>query len=308
VIERVPMVKSLLLRLAERNFIILTQSVIPPAMTLSPSVTDFPMLRPSALARQRPCHTFVEWGEEPGSVRVFQSTDAAAILLAAKRSRTPALLALAVEGEATPAVERLVGMLRSANVPARVLIGRGIADIERAARHAARADGIRIILGDLEPVAPLLCAYALEDAAQPALSGTLRCISSHFGITAGRVFGATLGSGFRIATVAAVAEELAEDRRTLLRQLSPRVAASPEEVIAAGRAATAMMMALRHGTPRAQAAHALRMKSPAEMDRLLVRAVDQNYRELLDEADPLRTEVVEMRILAGLERFLKQRG
>jgi hypothetical protein len=44
------------------------------------------------------------------------------------------------------------------------------------------------------------------------------------------------------------------------------------------------------------------------MDRLLLRVVDQDYRELLDEADPLRTEVVELRILAGPERFLKPRG
>ena len=63
-------------------------------------------------------------------------------------------------------------MLLGANVPARVLIGRGIADIDRAARYAARTDGIRIILGDLEPMAALLCAYALEDAAREPRSHT----------------------------------------------------------------------------------------------------------------------------------------
>jgi hypothetical protein len=213
-------------------------------------------------------------------------------------------LAVAVEGEAAPAVERLVGMLQSANVPARVLIARGISDLDRAARHAAIGHGIRIILGDLEPVAALLCAYALEDAAHPALSGTLRCIGSHFGGTAGRVFGATLGSGFRIHTVTDVAKELAEHRRTLVRHLSAETSATPEDVIAAGRAATAMMMALLHGAEREQAAQSLRMKSAKEMDGLLRRVVEQNYRELLDEADPLKTEVVELRILAALERFL----
>ncbi len=274
-------------------------------MTFVPTPSTASLLRPSALARQRPCHTFVEWGDQPGSARVFQSTDAAPIVLAAQRSRTPALLALALEGEPAPAVARLIGVLQESKVPTRVLIARGVADIGRV---AAIGHGIRIILGDLEPVAPLLCAYALEDAGQPALSDTLRCIASHFGDAAGRVFGATLGSGFRIATVAEVAKELAEDRRSLLRHLSADQIASPEDVIAAGRAATALMLALRHGTEQETATQVLRLESSAELNRLLKRALGQEYAEILDEADPLRTEAVEVKILAALERFLVRSG
>lgn len=126
------------------------------------------VLTPQALSVRRPEHAFIERVEHPSAFRVHRDKDCATIIRIVQRSRAPLVLALSLYCEDAPAVERLIGLLLASAVPTRVLIARGIADLGRADRFRTASHSIHVVLGDLEPVAPLLCAYAHEDANAPA--------------------------------------------------------------------------------------------------------------------------------------------